>query len=302
MDDFGAAYYECGSEIVPGDSTPIPERKCMEIVVAQRNALAAQVAALRAREGDEMSQPTNPAPAILPPERIAEIEARANAATLSPWVWQYPTHKGAAPVLVHPGDGWLYVLDACRDGFNGATTMFCERKTPRDGGAFRNAKDFFDPPSRESDAIREPKNPDMAFIAHAREDIPALLASHAALERRLAEAERERDRLKSCVEDFLEMNPTLRDAAYEAEHSEPAVVRAVPVAVAERACAIMGHAAWILAERVYEGGHIRPKLGWWNESLDEATATGAEWDERVRVALARARREHEDAQRKGGAT
>ena len=53
---------------------------------------------------------------------------------------------------------------------------------------------------------------------------------------RVAALEAERDRLKGCVEDFLEMNPTMRDAAYEAEHSEPAVVHAVPTAVAERAC------------------------------------------------------------------
>lgn len=59
---------------------------------------------------------------------------------------------------------------------------------------------------------------------------------------------KEGTRLKSCVEDFLEMNPTLSDAAYQAEHGEPAVVRAVPRFLAIHACAKS-------ASRGYAAGH-----------------------------------------------
>lgn len=81
-------------------------------------------------------------PALLPPERLAEIEARAEAATPAPWM-----RNGLTPL-----------------GFR------IDGMTERVGLAFLSAPTAI-----------VPSEADTAFIEHARADIPALLASHRAL-------------------------------------------------------------------------------------------------------------------------
>lgn len=120
-----------------------------------------------------MSEPMTPA-------RLAEIAARVEAATAGPWWWRF--NVGGRPELWSTQRGGLVVLSALRDGMNKAVVAFCERATPLTGGVIEKASKFFVTPSRDVPDYQDPTNPDALFIAHARTDIPDLLAEVARLE------------------------------------------------------------------------------------------------------------------------
>lgn len=102
----------------------------------------------------------------LAPEELAEIEARANAATPGPWEQT-------------DGNIWIDTREmvCCGRGYYGCCG---------------------DPDILGGQEIFAQSNPtDANFIAHARADIPALLASHKAQAAEIERLTRERDELRS---------------------------------------------------------------------------------------------------------
>lgn len=85
--------------------------------------------------------------------QIQEIEQRANAATPGPWTWEL-----------------TYELD---DGIHWAITN--PQSTAK--GAIANALLVLWETSRKWFGKPVEKNPDLVFIAHVREDVPALIAA-----------------------------------------------------------------------------------------------------------------------------
>lgn len=103
---------------------------------------------------------------------LAAIRARDQAATPGPWLWRVnPTAKSAQ--LVSPPRGCNIVMAFDRWGMQRAQPRF------NVGGILRDVVDLLRPePGREHHANWHQciAHPDADFIAHAREDIPALLA------------------------------------------------------------------------------------------------------------------------------
>lgn len=93
---------------------------------------------------------------------LDEIQARADAATPGPWRWR---NSNLDPLLV--GARTLVVMAFRRMGFNGAQPVFRDHE-----------RDVL------VDAGRENINafPDAVFIAHARTDVPRLVAAIRAVE------------------------------------------------------------------------------------------------------------------------
>jgi hypothetical protein len=123
----------------------------------------------------------NEADRILTEERLKEIKDRADAATFGPWGW---FGSGKEPYLATHTGGRVFVMMPRRSGMNGATI-------------FWQGPDFAICPTTDF-AVKEREyreqldgyhdgidHPDAKFIAHAREDIPALLAHIAELEAQL---------------------------------------------------------------------------------------------------------------------
>ena len=94
------------------------------------------------------------------PQRLAEIEARAKAATEGPW---------------HCWNGWPVEPQAC------------ERIGPKIAGGVKGNPDIFG------------QKEDFEFIAHARQDIPDLLADRQKLIERIRELEAHVEELDAAI-------------------------------------------------------------------------------------------------------
>lgn len=105
---------------------------------------------------------------------LRAIEERAEKATPGEWAWRYCV--GGLPALFHPGHGMLLIMDAVRVGTSMAVLRFARRDERDKGGIMFKATEFFQEPGCDVPDFQEPSNPDMQFIAHAREDVPALCA------------------------------------------------------------------------------------------------------------------------------
>jgi hypothetical protein len=95
---------------------------------------------------------------------LISIKKRCEAATPGPWVWCYTKYRDGYTGIIGKDNSEVLFPNHCNDG--------------DDGDAW-----FEDLPSEE----------DRDFIAHAREDIPALIAEVESLQAQLAES-RERER------------------------------------------------------------------------------------------------------------
>jgi hypothetical protein len=115
-------------------------------------------------------------------EEIVAIKERAEAATKGPWAWRLAYGGYGIPELFFR-KGMLLVMDAVRHGMGGATIRFATRTADDHGGLMYKAHTFFDPPTARGPEFQEPSNPDMVFMAHARKDIPDLLAELARWQR-----------------------------------------------------------------------------------------------------------------------
>lgn len=98
---------------------------------------------------------------------LAAIRERAEKATQGPWRWI--ANRAGTYLASRPARGWFVVLDCVRHGMQSATVRF------RDQATDILHKDFTD-------------SPDATFIAHARADVPALLAHIEELEEKLQRA------------------------------------------------------------------------------------------------------------------
>lgn len=100
---------------------------------------------------------------------IDAIEARADAATEGPWVWGGTVKE---PYLCTKYCGRIFILVPRRSGMQGGTVFVQEpggrRIVPASKYAVRQV------PYRND--ITHIDHPDCEFIAHAREDVPALIA------------------------------------------------------------------------------------------------------------------------------
>ena len=108
-------------------------------------------------------------------------QARCDAATPGEWLWRWPSGRNA-PHLVHPRKGMLLVMDAVRLGMNAATVRFATRSPVDKGGIMSSAENYMPDASGKRPDYQEPSNHDMAFIAHARADLPLALAEIRRLE------------------------------------------------------------------------------------------------------------------------
>lgn len=125
--------------------------------------------------------------AILSAAQLEEIKEREQAATAGPWAWQINikgktvTLQGGRPRLD------LSVMQFERWGMNRAAPTFMI-PGQRDGLQAWERADHYAAtvPGREHHAswFQRIAHPDAAFIAHARTDVPALLAHIEALEAR----------------------------------------------------------------------------------------------------------------------
>ena len=104
---------------------------------------------------------------------LAEIRKRVAAATPRPWLW-WAREGSSNPTLICPNHGMLIVMDAVRSGMQGATLRFASRTPSDKGGILRKAETFLDGYSGTD--FPDVRNPDMTFIAHARDDVAWLLA------------------------------------------------------------------------------------------------------------------------------
>ena len=99
-------------------------------------------------------------------KRLSEIEKLANAATPGPWFWD-TNRRIRSCGLKAPHDGGTMVMDFVRWGMHSAQPRFndCSKMF---GGILRTAVEYDENPEIE--------NPNAAFIAAAREAVPALVA------------------------------------------------------------------------------------------------------------------------------
>lgn len=134
-------------------------------------------------------------------ERLAEIEARDQAATPGPWAWFGNTDVRDA-CLATPDRGRLYVMQFARWGMASAQPVF------RDDAARQMVKASEVPvyevapkaSSRDDPRVYRAdisgfRNPDAEFIAHARQDVTDLLAEVGRLREQLSTITEQRDRL-----------------------------------------------------------------------------------------------------------
>ena len=105
-------------------------------------------------------------------EILAEIQSRCDKATEGEWKWR---RTDGSVELFNPRHGLLIIMDAVRKGMNAATLRFAVR-TQRDKGGIMRTVDELVPYDPRGTDWPEPENPDMAFIAHSRTDVPRLLA------------------------------------------------------------------------------------------------------------------------------
>lgn len=98
-------------------------------------------------------------------QQLQEIKARAEAATPGPWYWD-TNRRFQSCMLKAPHDGGTCVVDFVRWGTQRAQPRFNDTATLF-GGILRTMEEY--------DAQELP-NHNAIFIAHAREDIPALVA------------------------------------------------------------------------------------------------------------------------------
>lgn len=115
-------------------------------------------------------------------DRMAAIRAREAAATPGPWIWR--TGEKFTTRLMSAKNMGQYVMTFIRRGMQSADVRF------NVNGIMRSAHTI-SVPRREGDADWDDRtldHPDAVFIAHARADIPYLLARNAALEAALEEA------------------------------------------------------------------------------------------------------------------
>lgn len=109
------------------------------------------------------------------PLDLEPIRKRAEAATPGPWRW-FGNAKARTIYLATTHSGRRFVMRFARWGAQSAQPMF-QRYAP-DGsfGLMVKAKELlkFEVPYRKD--ISGIDNPDAEFIAHAREDVPALIA------------------------------------------------------------------------------------------------------------------------------
>lgn len=114
-------------------------------------------------------------------EQLDAIEARANAATQGPWRWEVNRMSKSMHLVGSPKYGSEFVMGFVRWGMNGAQALF-RRAVTRDGRTWHRmekAEAFMVPiPGREhhADWAAAIDQPDAGFIAHARADVPALVA------------------------------------------------------------------------------------------------------------------------------
>jgi len=144
-------------------------------------------------------------------EELEAIEAREAAATPGPWVWEVNSvHNFVHLRTTHSGR--YYVMDFVRWGMRGASPRFqvYERHEGRmdergSKGMFRADKLTKSNPGKEhhegwDDTI---DNPDAEFIAHARQDVSALLAKVKRLNAEKERLTRERD---AAIKDLRELS------------------------------------------------------------------------------------------------
>lgn len=118
----------------------------------------------------------------LTPERLAEIERRANAATPGPW------RETQARTSV--GVGYIGIADGVQIGDRDCTVGHQHLTAPTSDTSLPNGL----VETKVTGPYTEPQpNADAAFIAHAREDIPDLIQHIRLLEARIRERENGRD-------------------------------------------------------------------------------------------------------------
>ena len=105
--------------------------------------------------------------------KLDKWQAICDAATPGPWEWWLrPNHP---VMLAHPGHGLLIVMDAVRDGMQGATVRFAKREGTK-GGLLHKASDLHKPYNSRASEFIELDNPDAAFMTYARTAMPQLIA------------------------------------------------------------------------------------------------------------------------------
>ena len=115
-------------------------------------------------------------------EIIAEIRERADAATTGPWAWENIGDKGGAAFLV----GTYYSVKADKESGDAPLLSGCVETETWDD----EEEDYVrtaDYDARIAILDDNPNPGDAEFIAHARADIPFLLAEHTRLSKRVEE-------------------------------------------------------------------------------------------------------------------
>ena len=111
-------------------------------------------------------------------QELNEIEARAEAATPGPWFWD-TNRRYKSTMLKAPQNGGTCVMDFTRWGMQSAQPRFNDTCASF-GGILYTMEQY--------DKTGLP-NPNADFIAHARQDVPALAAEVRQLQQRLGECE-----------------------------------------------------------------------------------------------------------------
>ncbi|MFJ8110454.1 hypothetical protein [Streptomyces sp. NPDC096132] len=154
------------------------------------------------------------------------IEARANAAYPGPWHWRGNTEARHFR-LQSPTNGGMTVMDFVRYGMNGAQPRFAI------DGIMHKAEELveYEVAAWSKDIYRKDVSgighPDAQFIAHAREDVPALLAEiHRLKEQRkfllaqLAKRDAETGRGDKALREFLSADPELAETTTTEQPAE----------------------------------------------------------------------------------
>jgi len=142
-------------------------------------------------------------------EELEAIEAREKAATPGPWVWEIRAATRQA-YLWTTHSGRYYVMGFQRWGMNSAAPTFqvyekCQGPVDERGskGMFRADSLTKSLPGKEYNVGYDDylDHPDAEFIAHARQDIPALIAENKRLSAEVESVKRERD---AAIADLLD--------------------------------------------------------------------------------------------------
>lgn len=102
-------------------------------------------------------------------KRLQEIRARCEAATPGPWRWSVKARFHEIEIVA-PQNGTTTVMDFVRWGMQNAQPRFNDCSDAF-GGILRTWDEF-----EKGNTCNPEGNPNAAFIAHARRDIPDLLA------------------------------------------------------------------------------------------------------------------------------